>query len=308
MKLGLGDSYDNVSVLSKKTRAYLDLTQPASTVGIGVGVFIASLFFSVYTETALPISEIIFVSATSMAAHGGSQALNQAEDAEMDRNTPHKKNRPVPSGVVSEEEARSVAWILIFLAIGRAFIQNTTFGLMIIIVSFFGVFYNLEPIRAKERIISIPWQAVSRGLLFFPLIWSAYGNLLQPVPWTLGVFMFWYVFAFQNTADIIDKETDEQYGVKTFVVVFGVRRTAMIASAGVMMMMATVGLSVSFGILETYFFWMLAILPFCALMVYYMSFHPDSVSSSTGNHPAYLLYYFGLVLAITIPLITVYTV
>jgi len=48
-------------------------------------------------------------------------------------------------------------------AVGRAYLVNSTFGVGVSVLVLMGVFYNLAPIRAKERIISIPWQAVSRG-------------------------------------------------------------------------------------------------------------------------------------------------
>lgn len=302
MKWGLGDSYDNVSVLSKKGRAYIDLCKPASTLGIGIGVVLASYFYGFYTDTVIGLQQVVYVSVTAAAAHAGSQAMNMSEDAHIDRNTPHKQNRPIPSGVVSEEEARTIAWILMIFALGRGYLYNQTFGVMVSILVFMGIFYNLRPIRAKERVVSIPWQAVSRGLFFFPTIWAAYGDPLALEAWALGVFMFFYVLGFQNTADIIDQRVDEEYGISTFVVMFGVKRTAVISSGCVLMMIATVLLSIEYGVLESNLASLFLIVPFCILMLYYMTFYSDEVSDKTGNHPAYLWFYAGMVLIVTLPL------
>jgi len=114
MKLGLGDSYSNVSVLTPKMRAYLDLTKPASTLGVMGLALMVSLFYFFHTGSPELIREefttVVYVVVTLGLAHGASQALNMAEDAEMDSNTEHKKNRPIPSGVITEEEARTLAW------------------------------------------------------------------------------------------------------------------------------------------------------------------------------------------------------
>ncbi len=304
MKTGLGDSYDNVSFLSKKTRAYLDITKPASTVGVAGSYFVGSVFFFLYYGIPVDWQGIIFVSITVAMAHGASQAMNMAEDAEMDRNTPHKQNRPIPAGIISEEEARTIAWILSAFALGRSFIVSTQFGILMTLLIFMGIFYNLEPIRAKSRSISIPWQAASRGLFMFPVIWAAYGSLWNPMAWTLGVFMFWYVFGFQNSADIIDMEIDRQYGVKTFAVMFGVRGIAVIASGSMLMMVSTVLFGIHFSLIPASLVSMLIIIPMCVVMLFYMVTKPNSVSNSTGNHPAWLWFYGGMVAAVVVPLVT----
>lgn len=308
MKLGLGDSYDNVSVLPVKFRAWLDLTKPASSVGVAGAYFLGSLFYFYYTNQVGLIAEqfstIIFVVVTVGLAHGASQAMNMAEDADMDRETPHKQDRPIPAGIVTEEEARTLSWFLIIAALGRAYLTNNTFGVFMSVLIFFGVFYNLNPIRAKERIISIPWQAVSRGLLSFPAVWAAYGDPWQPLPWILGLFMFFYVLGFQNTADIIDRQVDCKYGIKTFVVVFGVRNTVLISFGCTVAMTTVIALGLVTELLPIRFAAMLWILPLCFLMIIEMWNNPYKVSDKTGNHPAWLWFYGGMVLCVAIPLVT----
>ena len=305
MKLGLGDSYDKVFI-NKKLRAYADTTKPASTLGV-MGVYLmASIFFYYYTGQpegiATDFRDIIYVVVTVGLAHGASQAMNMAEDAQMDMETEHKQNRPIPSGVISEEEARTVAWVLILAAVGRAYLVNSTFGAVISVLIFMGVFYNLDPIRAKERIISIPWQAVSRGLLSFPAIWAAYGNLWSPVPWIMGAFMFFYVLGFQNTADIIDRHVDEEHGIRTFVVEFGVVQTSYIALWSALMMVAVIIGGVGTGVLPTRLMWALGIMPFCLWMWFQMRYNPHKVSEVTGNHVTWLWFYLGMVAAVGIPM------
>lgn len=305
MKLGLGEPYEKVNILPPKIRAWLDLTKPASTLGIMFSVIAGSVFYIGYTGNAVPLRDIIAVSVISAASHGASQAMNMAEDAEMDAETEHKKNRPIPSGEATKEEARAISWILLTVSISWSFMLNTTFGIFMAFLALLGVFYNLNPIRAKERIISIPWQATSRGLFMFPVIWAAYGDPWSLDAWVLGTFMFFYVFGFQNSADIIDEEADRKHGVRTFVVEFGVKRVAMIATGAMFMMIFTLFISIQTGVLPDFMYSMVLILPFCGMMVYHMAAHPYKVDSKTGNHPAWLHFYIGMVLSVVIPAVTV---
>ena len=306
MKLGLGHSYDKVRFLNRKSRGYIDLTKPASSVAVAVGYLLASLFYYYYygieSQILTDLNIILAVSLSIFLAHSASQSMNMAEDAEMDRETPHKQNRPIPAGIVTEDEARAVAWLGSGWALSLAFVVSWQFGIMVATLLFFGIFYNLDPIRAKERIISIPWQAASRGLLSFPAVWVAYGDIWAWEPWVLGVFMFFYVMGFQNSADIIDAPVDAEYGIRTFVVEFGVNGTMRIAAMCTGAMLVVLGFSVTAGLVPEGFIWMLLIIPFCIVMLYYMWSRPYQVSSLTGNHPSWLWFYIGVVLCVAIPL------
>lgn len=303
MKWGLGESYDKVSILPVKLRAWIDLTKPASSVGAFGAAVLASIVYFLYVEgggivwiLAEKHISIIYVGVTMWLAHSASQVMNMAEDAEMDKQTEHKKNRPIPSGVVSEDEARTIAWILAAAAFGRAYLFNFSFGVFTTVLIFLGIFYNLSPIRAKERIISIPWQAVSRGLLPFPAIWAAFGNPFSIFPWVMGVFMFFYVLGFQNSADIMDRHIDEEYGIKTFIVVFGVKRTVIIAFWCTMAMAGAIIFSVWLNLIEEIFYLMLTFIPYCLWMCLKLWSDPYEVHEKTGNHPTWLMFYAGLVM------------
>lgn len=308
MKLGLGQSYDRVRFLNKKTRAYIDLTQPASSIGATVAFFLASLFFFAYhgevSSAFSNYTDLIYASATIFLAHAASQVMNQSEDAEMDAESDNKNTRPIPSGIVSEDEARSIAWILSYLAFFRSFLVSVEFGVMVSVSLFFGIFYNLRPIRAKSRIISIPWQAVSRGLLSFPLVWAAYGDVTSIIPWALGVVMFFYTLGYQNTADLSDIVVDRKYGIKTVAAEYGVDGVLglMLVSTGFLAL--STGAFTILGVFDEKLMWLVAIVPYCGVMYTWVSWRPLSVSGITGNHPAYLMYYFGMVGIVILALLT----
>jgi len=305
MKWGLGDSYDSVQYLPSKIRAYADLTKPASSIGVTVAFFLASLFYFYYNGEGSyvwnHIFEIVYTSITVLFAHGASQAMNMAEDADMDSNTPHKQNRPIPSGIVTVEEARALAWMMAGFALVRGFMVSLQFGMFVMSLLFLGIFYNLEPIRAKSRSISVPWQAVSRGLMSFPLVWAAYGDPWKVLPWTLGLIMFFYVLGFQNSADIIDRDIDEQYGIKTFVVMFGVWKTIGIAMACVAAM-EVVELVASYYIAPVIMMAMSLMIVPCYVMLVSIARNPYKISPRTGNHPSWLMFYGGFIIALLLPL------
>jgi len=305
-KLGLGNSYDNVLILSPKLRGYLDISKPASTIGVAGGFFIASLlyFFVEGRPADIPanFTAIALASIAAAMSHGASQAMNMAEDAHIDKQTEHKQNRPIPSGVLTEEEARTVSWIMSAQAIVAGYLVNVTYGTLVVFMLAMGIFYNLSPIRAKERIISIPWQAVSRGLLLIPAVWAAYGNILDPLPWAFGLFMFCYVFGYQNSADIIDRHIDAEFGIQTFVVAFGLDRVIQIAAGSTAFMAAIVLLGWEYGVFPDTFVTLLGIIPFCLAMLWYMHTKPDEVSESTGNHVTWLWFYMGMLGAVLFPL------
>lgn len=303
MKLGLGQSYEEVEYLPRKIRAYIDLTKPASSVGVGLGYLIVSLFYFVYTGEPVEVFTVLYVSLTMFLAHSASQALNMSEDAEMDAATPHKQNRPIPSGVVSVEEARAIAFLLAAFALGRGFMVNWRFGVFVSVLLFMGIFYSLEPLRMKESLFSIPWQAVSRGLFVFPAVWAAYGDPLAVEAWVLGLFLFFYVLGFQNSADIVDREVDEEFGVRTWVVEFGVENTVYIALACTGAMMMVIGTAVFYGLLPPRLLILVAIIPFCLYMIWLMWYKPHEISEITSNHPAWLYFYMGLVATVSMPLV-----
>lgn len=160
-----------------------------------------------------------------MLVQGVGQCVNQATGPEDSINKPY---RPIPQGRVSVEEAFGLAWLLALFAVGRAFTVNITFGLMILNLLFFALFYNLKPIYAKRYCwVNLLWMATSRGLLPFLAVWSAFGNPLTLKPWLLGSIAFFWVFAFQSTKDVLDVKGDKIYGITTLPVKYGQVNVAM---------------------------------------------------------------------------------
>jgi len=168
--------------------------------------------------------EVVYVTFTLMLCQAVGQCINQACGVDEDRiNKPY---RPIPSGRVSVEEAYGLAFLLTLISLWRGFTVSLTFGLWTVVILFFAVFYNLKPFQARKYVwINLLWMSVSRGLLPFVVIWSAFRNPFELKPWLLGSVAFLWVFAFQPTKDLTDIEGDKRFGIRTLPVVYGVDKT-----------------------------------------------------------------------------------
>lgn len=306
VKLGLGDSYDK-TIIPQKIRAYGDITKPASSIGIMFTIPFAGIIYGDIThgnglEFVLQNwTDILYASVTALLLHGGSQALNMAEDAFIDKQTEHKQNRPIPSGVITEEEARSLAWIFIFLGVARAFTLSNQFGLFAIILAFLGVFYNLDPVRAKKYLwINLGWQAASRGLILFPTAFAIWGAGFTPLPWGMGLVAFFLVLSLQNSADLPDMEMDAKYDITTPAVYHGPKNLILIMTAIAIAMFAVLTALIQFNVIPNFWtVYFLAIPMSISLIILWRN--PEGTSDISGQSTVWYAYYASLALLYILP-------
>jgi 4-hydroxybenzoate polyprenyltransferase len=299
VKLGLGDSYSN-TIIPKKIRAYADIMKPASSIGVMFTIPFGAIIYAHITHgnglefLSNNLADIIYASVTVMLLHGSSQAMNMAEDAHIDKQTDHKQNRPIPSGVISEEEARSLAWIFMFLGVARAFTINTQFGLFSVILALLGIFYNLDPIRAKKHLwVNLVWQAASRGLLLYPAAFAVWGAGFTPTPWGMGVVAFFLVLSLQNSADLPDIEMDRKYDIITPAVYHGPRKLVEIMLGIALIMFGVFIMFIEYSIIPN--FWSIYLLSIpIGLSLAYLWHNPKGVSSISGQSTVWYVYYGSL--------------
>lgn len=296
VKLGVGDSYDK-TVIDQKVRAYFDLTKPASSVGIMLAIpFAAILYGELYYGSGATYMfdnwrTVIFAATTMFLLHGGAQTLNMAEDAEMDMASEHKQNRPIPAGIVTEEEARSIAWILIMAGVTRAFITNASFGLYAVVLAFFGIFYNLSPLRMKKRLwLNIVWQAVSRGLLLYPAAFAAFGKPLSPIALGMGICAFLLVLSMQQTADFSDVEMDEKHGIITPAVHYGLEKLVYIMTGIVLLMFSVLTLFIEYSVVPNFWSLYLLFIPI-GWSLWSLYTEPGETNDLSDNHSSWYVYY-----------------
>lgn len=308
VKLGLGDSYDN-TVIPEKMRAFLDITKPASSVGIMTTVPFSAIIYG-YTTHGEGIQflfqnweTVIFASVTLFLIHGASQAMNMSEDAHIDEQTDHKQNRPIPSGIIEKETARSLAWIFMFVGVARAFTISSEFGIYAIVLSFFGIFYNLKPFRLKEKLwVNLIWQAASRGLLLYPATFAVWGEMFNVVAWTMGIISFLLVLAMQNTADFADVDIDGQFDIITPAVHHGLDELTKIMAAISAFMFAIITVSIELSLIPNFWSLYLLALPI-GWSLYSLWTEPRSISGIGGNHFSWYVFYLSLASMYILPAI-----
>jgi 4-hydroxybenzoate polyprenyltransferase len=222
----------------------------------------------------------VYVGATLALAQGAGQCLNQYADIELDKIV--KPYRPLPSGAISAEEALGLSWLLAMFSMARAFTISTFFGLTVLTLLFFAVFYSLAPFspRRVHPLINTGWMAFSRGFLPMLAVWSVYGNISLALPYSILAFL--WVMGFQSTKDQPDVEGDLKFGIKTIVNSYGLKGQA------VVMTVCTLLYTTVCTLLHTLF--MLGVLPLAILALLTMK----KKAGLTENTYAWSCFYMGL--------------
>ena len=163
-----------------------------------------------------------------MILNAASNCMNAAYDAHIDRiNKPY---RPIPRGLITRDEASSLAFILYFFALFRAILISYQFFAIVLIISIFTIYYSMPPIRLKKRFwVSNITIAFARGGLGFMAGWTIFGDPADPTPWVIGGIMIIYLVGATTSKDFTDVEGDSKYGMRTLPVVYGPKRAALIS-------------------------------------------------------------------------------
>jgi len=127
-------------------------------------------------------------------------AINEFLDAAFDAEHPVKRNRPVPSGRIHTQALFLLGGILLVVSLGLAVLFfNKAFVVALLFFLMFGLFYNVEPIRAKE----IPFADVICESVNNPLRlmigWFSVAATMQFPPVSLAL-LFWVFGAFLMTS------------------------------------------------------------------------------------------------------------
>jgi len=156
---------------------YLRIDVSSQTVGLlALGTFMACLISSV------------------------NYAINEFLDAAFDATHPVKRHRPVPSGRVHVQAVLLLGGSFLVVALSTAvLVYNKPFVLALLLFFLFGLFYNVEPIRAKEiPFLDVIVESVNNPLRLLIGWFSVTWDLRFP-PLTLGL-LFWVFGAFLMTA------------------------------------------------------------------------------------------------------------
>ena len=276
---GVREGYPKLRKRFGRLAAFIALLRPFT----GLAPLIAGLLGTLAPAQSITFEHVkiaIYVGVTLMLSQFCGQCLNQYADVELDRVV--KPYRPLPSGLLSREEALGFSWLLAIFAIGRAFTISTFFGLIVLTLLFFAVFYSLAPFspRRVHPLVNTGWMALSRGFLPMFAVFSVYGNLNNA--WKYSILAFLWVMGFQASKDVPDTQGDEAYGIKTIPNSYGL--------GGLVTTMVVC--SVLYTLLSLYFsvYIMLLTLPLAVLAIA----TTEKQSRLTENTYSWLSFYAGL--------------
>lgn len=211
-------------------KTMIDLTRPFTLVAPVIATVFGiamSLISHGESQKLIQYWYVVIIAAIVMAlAQMCGQIFNQTEDPiELDIIN-NKGYRPLQQGRITQKKARVIGLITGCMALVGAFIINYSFGIGMVLILFFALFYSLKPIRAKKLIIiGTLWLAVSRGILPLMIVWSIFYTPFENLPIILSTVLFFWVFGFQITKDVPDIKGDQQFGILTFPVVYGLKNT-----------------------------------------------------------------------------------
>jgi 4-hydroxybenzoate polyprenyltransferase len=165
-----------------------------------------------------------------MLVNAGSNVLNQVYDFKIDKiNKPY---RPIPSKVITINEARTVAWVLYLITVWRAAtVGSGAFVFLVVVIMLITIFYSMPPIRLKKRLfISNISIAFARGMLGFVAGWSIFGDPFNQTPWLIGLLMAIYLVGAVTTKDFTDIKGDKKYGMRTLPVEYGKKKAIAVSA------------------------------------------------------------------------------
>ena len=215
VKIFAKDSYKKVS-FSPKVRAVVDLLRPftllapligglsAALMALAIdplpkyagrfiveGAFIGPEFSWSYPFMfwQFPLLELITGVSALMLVNAGSNILNQVYDFKIDKI--NKSYRPIPSKIITMNEARTIAWVVYLITLWRAAaVGSGAFLFLILVVMLITIFYSIPPVQFKKRLfISNITIAFARGMLGFVAGWCIFGDPFNPTPWLIGMVM-----------------------------------------------------------------------------------------------------------------------
>ena len=283
VKLTIREGYERVEYLPRKLRGYIDLVRPFTLLAPAIGGTSAALIALSVSSGGLSRSvlinhatELLWGVSALVIVNAASNALNAAYDAEIDKiNKPY---RPIPAGVVSRDEARSLAWILYLVTIWRAATAfRLTFSFLVLVIMIITIAYSMPPLRLKKRLwVSNITIALTRGTLGFVAAWSIFDDPLLPrgglpfdlTPFVIGAIMSVFLTGATTTKDFTDVEGDRRFGVRTLPVVYGPRRAALYSSPFLVAPFALIPVATYLELLKMQANYLLLLLPWSFYLIF----------------------------------------
>jgi len=181
---------------------------------------VPGIIVALYLDRSLNFGSVLWPMLVGILATGfvasSNYVINEILDAKFDRLHPVKKNRPVPSGQVNLVLGY-IEWIVLaIIGLGLAYSINHEFFYCALLLWIMGCFYNIPPVRTKDKpFIDVLSESVNNPLRLL-LGWYLTGTeLFAPLSlimayWMIGAF-FMAIKRYAEYQRIGNKDTASSY-------------------------------------------------------------------------------------------------
>jgi 4-hydroxybenzoate polyprenyltransferase len=277
----------------QRFKGYIDLIRPFTLLApiiVSICIMIASYIYNGVNSELFTIfwTTIIPASFALILLNGASNALNQVTDFKSDKIS--KPYRPIPRGDISTQQAMMVSLIMYLGAFLLSLFINIIFSVFIVLIALFTVTYSLPPRLKDILFLNQLWVGIPRGLLGILASWSVFGNVLHPLPITIGIIAMAFLIGGSITKDIIDSEADKKTGTRTLVNVYGVKKAALMVLPFMLFPFVFIPILIDSGLLE-FHFWMLTLLAIPAYLIFHLMIRESSKIKRLENTSSWALMY-----------------
>ncbi len=181
---------------------------------------------------------LVFVAGVWLMRAAGC-VVNDYADRKFDGHVKRTANRPLPSGAVTEREAR---WLFILL-VGLSFLLVLTLNTMTILLSVAALALAwVYPFM--KRYTHLPQVVLGAAFGWsIPMAFSAVSEHLPPTCWLLFIANICWAVAYDTQYAMVDRDDDLKIGIKSTAILFGRFDTLIIG----LLQLAVLGLMVLVG-------------------------------------------------------------
>lgn len=165
--------------------------------------------------------------------------VNDYADRKFDGHVKRTVNRPLPSGAVTEKEARNLFVVLVLLA----FLLVLTLNAMTILLSVAALALALGLSLYETLHPPAAGRAGGRFRLVNPMAFAAVSESLPLSCWLMFLANILWAVAYDTQYAMVDRDDDIKIGIKSTAILFGRYDTLIIGilQLGVMALMALIG-------------------------------------------------------------------
>ncbi len=199
--------------------AFFRITRPANSVFAGIAAVIGYL---IATGTLVPETGILFAIVALITAAGN--VINDYFDAEID--AVNRPDRPIPSGAISRDAARTFAAVLFLAGIVLCFF-TTTLCIAIAIFNSILLYSYAARLKRLPLIGNLAVSYLSGSMFIFGGALDGPGSLFHVIP--IAAITFFAMLARELFKAAEDVDGDREGGADTFPIRVGITVTAKIA-------------------------------------------------------------------------------